>query len=1087
MASATALVAVSPSQALLGLGRGGSSTPGPDPVSQLLGNVTGTSGLGGLLQSVLCVPVSAVDGIVRATGGNPVTDGLAAITGGLTTLTCNTGILDYRIQTTYKRPDGTTVTRTVVAELGVPRPINVDDDAAPDAVATISLTGGNDVGLKVGRIHGETALLPVAVEAIVGNPNGTLLEGRSLSVGFDSTDDNMPNELSITTPMDTILRPSPKFTAKVTQSGPGETVGITAGTFKGVIDDRRDDTRLRLDYGASPERSDLTVDTGTPLKVQATTTHPGKPLKATVTHDRLKAVVGVDVLPAELDVTADRDAGVVTYDGNGTSVGRLTADVRARDGFISGLQRLHADLSGLPVAGSVRFSGGSDEGITLKADPEIGLVDVRASGIDDEYPTVPGPDGDNGVFADTTGEAMRIAARIKRLQSVEFSADPVSLAVRTGEAGPFRVDARIPGEGSEPARVEAAVLDLPESFRIGLGADEADPKLTYEGSAAVDRFDLDATNLPLIDGADRLRVRLKGLPQQGAIGLGGENADGGLSVVADGGIGELLVQATGGGEELPEVPGAEDGHGAFLDTTGDRFRLALRVFDLEAITVNPSPLVLEAKTGSVRPFQVKARIAGSTLGGGGDDAGETPGGGTPDGGDDGENPGGDTPGGDPGEEPPAGDAEPVTTIDATVRDLPREFRLSLGDLAAGGSELTYSGSDPVEEITLKAGGIELLEGADRIEAAIRRVPRAFTLALPDRSVDGSAPLASLTVPDGDEAIGELRLAAGDVELPVTGLQEDGTPNTSLEDELRYGNDGGFKVGARITGLRGLSLSVDPIDLLFRQDETSKPINIDAEVPQEGAAPATISGRVSKPSTMTRIRALVEDGPTRLVFENAANLARLDLEATGLGGLGDVDLSLENLPRKLNVCVDSGPGCRRPNPNPISGGTGGGDGRPYAALVSLDFDDEGTQQSGMTTFNASLPVDGAPVAVENMRFRNLSMDLGQGPAFSGGATAFQSVPRLYAFLDSRNQPFVINDVRFPGTIEHFRLGTDGNPAQANVRLAWLKGVTGFGGFSFDRVERGTSNCGGRRELSVKLGPFSANVLDLFGTQIIRICG
>ncbi|MDX8150612.1 hypothetical protein SK069_03320 [Patulibacter brassicae] len=1358
---------------LLGLGSAKSSTTN-NPLGAVFGLLGGQNGLGGVVQSVLCPPLNLVNGAVGGlndlTGRNPLTSGVHQLTSGVTNLACNAGILDYRFQTTWRRSNGTEVTRTVVAQLGVPKPLNVDDDAAADLIGTITITGPNTVGLIVERAPGESSTLPTQVEAIIGNPSGTLLSGQLLNLGYDSRTDRAPGRFEVSTPMDAFLRSNPVYDVRVKQQDTGQTLNLLAGTFKGNPTSRQDVTSLRLAYGRSPVNAQIRAETGGTTKLRATTDRPGSPLTATVRSSSFDADLELAKFPNNVDLSLNSSNASVTYDGHGSSIERITADVRPRNGAIAGVGRVKAVLDGLQNAGRLAVEQPND-GVKVTAEPEIGLVDLRTSELGGALPEPPNADG-NGVRADVTGDQPRIAARIARLRSVEVGTSPIGLKLATGAAAPFVIDAKLEGQGGQPATVQGSINDLPETFELGL----ADEGIRFKGSAPVDRIDLDATNLDIADGADRLKARLDRLPAEGTLAFG-EGQDGLEVKTTGGGIGRVELQA-GSGDALPVAPGEEEENGALVDTTGNGLKLGVRLHDLQEIAVKLDPIALTTKMGSSRPFRIQAALAGDapegstepaptstvnaliknlpeqfqlgladggltyagssavelleldatnlpiaegtdrikarldrlpaegslsfgegedglevkTTGGGigrvelqagsGDALPVAPGeeeengalvDGTGEGlklgvrlhdlqeiavkldpialttkmgsarpfriqaalpgeaeegatepapnttvdalikdlpqefrlglGEGGLTYGGSAPvelleinatnlpigngadrlrarldrlpaegelgfGGSsdglsvvaggggigrveiqagsstgdlpvaPGEEGdnsalvdlaggtlklgvrlhdlkeitvnPAplalrtrtgstrpllinaqlpGEAEEGSTepaapikVNAEIRDLPEEFDLGLEDLADGGAKLGYKASAPVESLSLKGEGIAFLEGSAGIEAAIRRVPKEFALNLPTAAP--GTPLATLTVPEGEQPIGELRLAAG-LPIPATGLNPDGSGDQAVKDELRYTDEG---VALRLSGLRGLSMTADPLDLSLTQDPAAtKPVDIVASIPNgEGQPPATVNGQLTRTTASTRIQALVADGePARLKFTNAGNLGRLALQAQNLGDLGNLNLSLDNLAPKLNVCVDSGPKCRRPNPNVLSGGAGGGDGRPYPALFSVDFDDEGTQQSGQTTFNASLPLDGQTVAVENVRFSNLGFDIGQGPTFSGVITVGQQVPRLYLFMDSRSKPFVINDIRVPGQIEHFRVGTDGSQATGNNRIAWLKG-TKNAGFLFDQASAGTLNCGGRREISVKLGPFSANILNAFGGQIVPLC-
>jgi hypothetical protein len=1229
-----ALATAAPAQAglLSGLLGGGKATtttttaaptaPAPtaaaaaNPLSPVLGLLGGQNGLGGVVQGVLCPTLSGVGGLVD----NPLTGGLSPITTGLTTLACNAGILDYRFETRYRRADGTVVSRSQVAQLGVPTPLNVDDDLAPDLVGTITIVGRNAVGLRVERAVGESSALPVQVEAIVGDPKGTILGGRRIAVGYDARDDRAPGSFVVSTPADTLLAAKPTVEATVTQTNRGERVAILAGVFSGTGAQRVDATQARLDYRQAPDVAAFTVGLGDRTAVRATTNRPGGLLTADVATPDLDARAELRAVPATLDLALDRDGSRLAYDGNGTSIGRLVADVRSKRPLLGDADRLRVDLDGMPVRGAlaleapettrgtfgltaegeverigVQARGGegdmpvvpgadTDAGVTLDTtegrfrlaarifrlrsvavapspasidlrtgvtqtfrvtaavpgrgadaaplrldatirdlptalkvgladgdetkltyaanapveelrveaqgvelvdgadrlrlalrgldgdgalalrspegdDGRLGLttegltiddLEVGATGGDEAYPTVPGGEDAAGARVDATGGTLRLAARVFRPESIAVGTAPVSLSLRTGVVQPFVVDATVPGDaGKPPVHVEATIRDLPKQLTLGLEDGAEGTRLRYAADAPVDSIDVLGTGIPLVAGADKLHVRLTGVSGDGAIGVRSGD-DGAIGLRADGvAVDTVEVEASDAGSDFPAVPGPADGNGAFLDTTGGAFRLAARVFALRSITVNPDPVTLEATTGAEKPFRVDATLA-------------------------------------PSADAPAGTAP--THVEALVEDLPETFRLGLADTPDGGSKLAYEASARVSRLEISATGVPILEGTDRIAAAVRDVPRSFELTLPEQAANAAAPLATLAIGEGEPAIGELRLAAGALPLPVTGLEDDGSAKAGTDDlfEYRSADPAAVGVGVRLSGLRSLSLGLDPIAIDLGQDPAkSRPIDLRASLPNDAGPASQITGRFSRTSASTSVAAVLADGqPTRLTFRNAANLARLTLSGTNLGSIPKLDLSLDDLPRTLNVCVDSGGGCRRANPNVLSGGTGGGLNRPYAAQTSIDLDDAGTQLAGRaTTLNASLPVDGNVVNVEDLRFRNLGLDLGQSGTFR---YAGQDLPRIYLFADSRGQPFVINRIQYPGTIESFRVGTDAQQATATNRIVWLRGTKGFLGAQLDSLTGGTLNCGGRRELSVKVLGLNVNILNILGQQVLPVC-
>jgi hypothetical protein len=113
-----------------------------------------------------------------------------------------------------------------------------------------------------------------------------------------------------------------------------------------------------------------------------------------------------------------------------------------------------------------------------------------------------------------------------------------------------------------------------------------------------------------------------------------------------------------------------------------------------------------------------------------------------------------------------------------------------------------------------------------------------------------------------------------------------------------------------------------------------------------------------------------------------------------------------------------------------------------------------------------------------------MDLGTGSSFS---YLGNTLARMYMFMDSRKDQFVMNEIRYPPTIQSFKIGTDSQPARANQRIVWLKGTKNFG-TTLDSVAAGGLDCGGQKNLTVKILGINMNLLNfpLIG-QILPVCG
>ena len=451
----------------------------------------------------------------------------------------------------------------------------------------------------------------------------------------------------------------------------------------------------------------------------------------------------------------------------------------------------------------------------------------------------------------------------------------------------------------------------------------------------------------------------------------------------------------------------------------------------------------------------------------------------------------------------------VDTATVLLQNLPSHATVQIGSRA-----MIIEGSAPIVFVRIDSQGLELLPGADRLEAEITNVPETLSLAL---AASGAVQL------DASAPVGQLRLAASDgtTVLPafVADAQYNANPgNTAFRDRIEVDDaEGSSALALRLSGVKAAEVDLDPISLEFEHDAArARPLAIDAAFPNSvaGEPDTTVTGLLNKPSAATGIDLDVRPGlPIRLLVEQAAAMGSLVLEALDLGEIPQASVALSNVPTRLSACMNGDSSCRRADrpptaladyaafgSNPAQSATGGGLNRPYQALVSMSFDDHGTSGtssavSSMVTLNAIIrlsPVQ-PPIQLTNLRFHSLSLDLGVHPTNPSFTFLGTTMPRIYMFVDSLNLPFVMNEIRYPPTIEAFRIGTDSSPASGNRRLAWLPGTrctaTSLGSCVATGLDQRTSgflNCGGQRLLLVRLNGVNVNLLDHGGMVILPVC-
>lgn len=758
-------------------------------------------------------------------------------------------------------------------------------------------------------------------------------------------------------------------------------------------------------------------------------------------------------LPANAKLGLGLDDGEITFDGTNAEgddqgIELLTLNARLAQPILGEGNRIKARIEKLPAHVTLGFAQDAG-GASLTADQPIQLIEIQAWEDGKPEPALPADQG--AILKDRDGQDFELAARVRQLKKLNLdTSDAVQLRTETA-GGVFTADI-----DTESLQANAVIDQLPEVLDLALNLE--DGQVTYNGSAPVNRISVAiGSEEPVFLGGTDFAVDFRQVPTQFALTIG-QDLDESITLESSQPIGQIDVTASSPDRDAPVIPDGEAG--ALLDSTDGQLGLALRVFDLQKLEVNTDPITLEATMRPDTPFRVDAKL--------------------------------DAPAPEDGS-PVDPDAAPLR-VQAEILNLPQTFRVALGDVnpagsaTTGGSKLTYQATSVVGSIRIKADGIQLLEGAEGVEAAITSVPQSFTLTLPEQPETGpKPPLAQLAV-GGGQAIGELRLAAGSRQLPATGQ-----PN----DLFSYdGDPANFGVGVRLSALQGLSMNLDPVNIALDQVEAqTKPIELNATLPQDGAD-ATVTGLLNKPSNRTEVGVIlpVNDGdPTRLVLRNGQagqgkKMGALTLNVANLGTIPSANFSLTNIPEKLNACLATDGACRpadrlpaplgdyvrsnanfigyRERPDMTLSGTAGGQNRPFASQVSLDFDDQGTSGnsaaiSSMITMNATIDLGdgGQPVQVQNVRFHRLALDFGQSTPFGYLTT---TVPRLYLFVDSQAKPFVLGNIRFPPDITQFRLGSDGNPAIADRRLVWLPGRRG-GGSLLDPRATGSLDCKGTKSL------------------------
>jgi hypothetical protein len=262
-------------------------------------------------------------------------------------------------------------------------------------------------------------------------------------------------------------------------------------------------------------------------------------------------------------------------------------------------------------------------------------------------------------------------------------------------------------------------------------------------------------------------------------------------------------------------------------------------------------------------------------------------------------------------------------------------------------------------------------------------------------------------------------------------------------------------------------------------------------------------------------------PNRLTFINGSTalprtMGSISINAQNLGSIQSAQFALKNVPQRLQACLAQDGACRPADRlpaalsnysgysgSPAQNATAGGMNRPYVAQTSIDLNDFGTSGSSsaigsMIEMDANLDLgDDPPIQITDLYFHRVALDLGEHPTNKTFGAFATQIPRIYLFIDSQNKPYVMNSVKYPPSIQEFKIGTNSSPATADRRLVWLPGgkcggATVFGACVgvtvLDNRASGSHNCGGQRNLTITAGFLgNVNVLNfpLVG-QLVPVC-
>ena len=676
-------------------------------------------------------------------------------------LTCNLGLLDYKFQTTLKRSNGTEVVRTHNALVQIPRPLNVDDDIAPDLIGTIGLSGAGRFTLRVNRMLGENAALPTKVEAIISAPSGVDIGRDTIAFGYDTTTSKAPKTFNSGISLLSLIGPGGpgiKFQTDVTGAGPS--LALVGELFdKGPGGERRSPMRARVGFTPVPATMTATVDLGNPLLATVTTSQRSKvdvlgqlistPATGPATEKRIDAVI--DSLPSTVNVSylsGGEFQRTVTYDAS-DPIGRIDVTYTEKIGTAID-QKAVVTVKDLPKGLVVNQTGKVDADMHTTQGVIGEVYGSFANGEPQAAPTAPGAN------VITSGDYSSVGFRAGGIEALDVHG-----------AAPYTLDATLArqrfgvfiDDRDEARTIDARVNSLPHELHLELDPDAG--HVVFDGfGEAIDEITLDADDDdPFFADATEITGAIRGLPTFLDVNFA-QDKETGITVSANEGPREIEVLASDG-SALALPPGEA---GAVYRDTADQYAVFARVFGLKSVAVDPDPLHAVIETNRGGDFSVDARL-------------ETV-------------------------DPRFNQLSDVKTIDGTLTGLPERVEVTYTEGGPDVRHVTYDGRGTLDGIDLTYEDLDprrdevdtkVLLGVDDLPEKLtidQTGPKAATLSAssPVTRIEGAIANGEPLLPQGDAPGMRLR-TTGEPEDPdhfsSIGFRIDGFESASLDGAGPY--------------------------------------------------------------------------------------------------------------------------------------------------------------------------------------------------------------------------------------------------------------------------------------------------------------
>jgi hypothetical protein len=661
---------------------GGPGKPAPQPTNPtpgaLLTNVAGGTldtaanriGLGTLGSMIVC-PASVTLRDLLA----PV-PGTAALLDPLVLAACAMHFLDFEWRTTHPAPSNAITGDRIVTTLGVPTPLNMDSDPAPDLLATVTVMGLNKIGIMFRRIN-EFGDMPGTAELVLTDPSRGSLPASHMSIGIDSRNGRMPYGFALTFTLESFKAPldysaPPVFRFDVEASRQPQPVRFFADLFdenqSGTVRSslarasvgqvpvpKTLSTRIaaKVDPSADPngpdakriDAYDIDATATEPTKLDADAVINGQPDGAgNKPTDRITATI--DKVPTQMNLryspaTSSRSRSSITYDASAAiaKVG-ATYDRFATAPGGSPQLKLHGqlDVEHVPRHMDLAFDSATSEikfhGKDGAGNPDgVGSVTARVQTANP--PPLPPLAASHAAYRQV-GDEYVAQARVTGIRTIEVKPSPLHAVVDSDVLQALDLDAARDTDGTPgfEQSVNAKLRSNITKVTVDNATDPDGNHIRVDTGTPLGSLEMtahDGTNaLPL--GIHDIGLTLEGLPEITKVDFT-RNADvvdvnllrhdvNGNVVKADG-IDLIEAHINGGSaptsytdhQATPRTFTDTDGLRAYLDAAGNITQAGFRLRGLRGFGFGTRPntfVKADVNQSQARPFVIDARI-GSTF------------------------------------------------------------------------------------------------------------------------------------------------------------------------------------------------------------------------------------------------------------------------------------------------------------------------------------------------------------------------------------------------------------------------------------------------------------------------------------------